>query len=138
VLRVLFNPGVLVAALISRTGTPAGLLRQWLDGAFDLLLSPAVLAELEDVLVREKFRHNFTRRQATAFVALLRERGVAVADPEHVEERTRDPADDYLLAVAESESADVIVSGDKHLTELRDPPVPVLTPRELLERLERL
>lgn len=136
-LRLVVDPGVLVAALISRTGTPARLLRQWLDGAFDLLVSPAVLAELESVLAREKFRAHFSQRQANAVVALLREKGIAVADPEHVVPRTRDPKDDYLVALAESEAADLILSGDKHLTELVDLPVPVLTPREFIERLER-
>jgi uncharacterized protein len=135
--RVVVDPGVFVAALISRTGTPAGLLRHWLDGAFDMLIAPAVLTELGEVIAREKFRRHFTLRQANAFVALLRERGVAIPDPDYVEARTRDPADDYLLAVAESGSADVIISGDKDLTELVDPPVPVLTPREFLERLDR-
>ena len=135
--RVVVDPGVFVAALISRTGTPARLLRHWLDGAFDLLVAPAVLTELAEVIAREKLRRHFTLRQANAFVALLRERGVDIPDPEYVEARTRDPADDYLLAVAESGSADVVVSRDKDLTELVDPPVLVLTPAEFLERLER-
>jgi putative PIN family toxin of toxin-antitoxin system len=135
--RVLVDPGVLVAALISRSGAPALLLRHWLEGAFDLLVSPALLTELESVLAREKFRRHFTLRQGNAFITLLRERGVAVPDPPSVEARTRDVDDDYLLALAESGSADVLVSGDKDLTELERPPVLVLTPRQLLDRLER-
>jgi uncharacterized protein len=135
--RVVVDPGVFVAALISRTGTPARLLLHWLEGALDLIVSPVLLAELEEVLRREKFRRYFTVRQADAFVALLRERGVPVADPQNVEARTRDAADDYLLALAESGAADVVVSGDKDLTDLVTPPVPVLTPRQLVERLER-
>jgi uncharacterized protein len=135
--RVVIDPGVLVAALISRTGTPAALMRLWIDGAFDLLVAPMLLNELVEVVERDKFRSRFTLRQAKAFVALLRERGVDVGDPLHVEARTRDPEDDYLLALAEAGSADILVSGDKDLTELADPPVLVLTPRELLSRLER-
>jgi len=137
VLRVVVDPGVLVAALISRTGAPARLLRRWLDGAFDLLISPALLAELDDVLSRSKFRRHFTERQGAAFVGLLRERALEVADPEDVEPLTRDPADDYLVALARAAEAHVLVSGDKDLTELAEPPVPVLSARELLGRLER-
>ena len=135
--RVIVDPGVLVAALISRTGTPARLLLQWLEGAFDLLVSPRLLSELDAVLAREQFRRYFTVRQSSAFVALLQERGVFVPDPESDTPRTRDPEDDYLVALAESASADVIVSGDKDLTELVNPSVPVLTPRDLLDRLQR-
>jgi uncharacterized protein len=135
VLRVVIDPGVLVSALISRVGTPAGLLRQWLEGAFDLLVSPALLAELEDVLSRSKFRRHFTDRQASAFIALLRERALEVADADDVDPLTRDPADDYLVALARAAGADLLVSGDKHLTSLADPPVRVITPRDLLTRL---
>jgi putative PIN family toxin of toxin-antitoxin system len=135
--RVVIDPGVLVSALISRTGTPARLLRHWLDGALDLLVSPALLAELERVLARPKFERHFTCGEAAAFIALLRERGVEVSDPEEVKERSPDPADDYLLALAEGSAADVLISGDRHLTELAAPPVLVLTARELVGRLER-
>jgi len=135
--RVVIDPGVLVSALISRTGAPARLLRHWLDGALDLLVSPALLSELERVLARPKFERHFTHREAAAFVALLRERGVELNDPEEVKERSPDPADDYLLALAESGAADVLISGDRHLTELVAPPVLVLTARELVDRLER-
>ena len=135
--RVVVDPGVLVAALISRTGAPARLLRHWLDGALDLLVSPALLLELETVLARTKFERHFTQREAVAFVALLRERGVAVSDPEEVEARTRDAGDDYLLALSVSAAADVLVSGDRDLTDFATPPVPVMTPRTLLDRLER-
>jgi putative PIN family toxin of toxin-antitoxin system len=135
--RVVIDPGVFVAALISRAGAPARLLRHWLDGAFDLLVSPALLDELVDVIEREKFRRHFTPSQARAFVALLIERAVEVEDPQRIEPRTRDPGDDYLLALAGSGAADIIVSGDKDLTELADPPLPILTPGELLRRLER-
>ncbi len=135
--RVVIDPGVLVSALISRTGAPARLLRHWLDGALDLLVSPALLAELERVLARPKFERHFTRGEAAAFIALLRERGVELSDPEDVKERSPDPADDYLLALAEGGAADVLISGDRHLTELAAPPVLVLTARELVDRLER-
>ena len=135
--RVVIDPGVLVSALISRTGAPARLLRHWLDGALDLLVSPALLSELESVLARPKFGRYFTQGEAAAFVALLRERGLELSDPEEAKKRSRDPADDYLLALAERGAADVLISGDRHLTELVEAPVLVLTARELADRLER-
>jgi predicted nucleic acid-binding protein len=50
---------------------------------------------------------------------------------------TRDPADDYLLALALTAEASAIVSGDADLTELASAPVTVLTPRAFLEALGR-
>ena len=46
-----------------------------------------------------------------------------------------DSSDDYLIALARAARADVIVSGDSHLTQLVDPTPPVLTPRQFIEQL---
>jgi predicted nucleic acid-binding protein len=48
----------------------------------------------------------------------------------------RDPADDYLVALAYSANADAIVTGDLDLLSLEEPGLSVITPRELTERLE--
>jgi predicted nucleic acid-binding protein len=49
---------------------------------------------------------------------------------------TRDPGDDYLVALAVGAGADVLVSGDRDLTDVQVAGVSVLTPRAFLERLE--
>lgn len=45
---------------------------------------------------------------------------------------TRDPKDDYLVAIALAARADAITSGDDELHAAKDLGVEVLTPRELL------
>ena len=47
--------------------------------------------------------------------------------------RSRDPGDDYLVALAAAARA-TLVSGDAHLLELRDA-IPVLSPREFPDTL---
>jgi predicted nucleic acid-binding protein len=47
----------------------------------------------------------------------------------------RDPGDDYLVAVARAALVDAFVTGDRHLLELEDIGVAVITPRKLVERL---
>jgi predicted nucleic acid-binding protein len=54
--RVVLDCNVFVSALLSSDGTPAQILERWADGAFDLIISPLLLAELERVLSRPKFR----------------------------------------------------------------------------------
>lgn len=100
--RVVVDPNILVAALISPRGAPAALYGGLAGGRFELIASPQLLAELERVLSREKFR---------------------------------DPADDYLVALARAEGADAIVSGDKHLLELERPRPPVVTAREFVDEV---
>lgn len=49
---------------------------------------------------------------------------------------TRDPADDYLVALAHATEAELLVSGDRDLLDAPDLRTPVVTPRLFLDRLE--
>lgn len=132
--RVVFDVGVLVSALLSREGTPALALDSWRDGAFDLVVSPLLLDELERVLRRPKFRRYLTAAEVTAFVVALEREAIVVADPEQEHGLTEDPGDDYLVSLARAARADWLVSGDAHLLGHRLEP-PVVAPREFLELL---
>jgi hypothetical protein len=137
VLRVVADPGVLVSAALTRTGPPAEILDRWRSGEFDLVGSPKLLRELEEVLLRPRFQSAVSEDDVRDYVDGLSAEAVLIPDPDEVPAFTPDPDDDYLVALAVAAGADAIVSGDAHLTELEDPPVPVLTPRELVERLAR-
>jgi uncharacterized protein len=126
---------VLISGLISAKGAPRSLLWLWLEGAFELIVCPALLAELERVLLRAKFRPYVTAPEARAYVALLQRLSSVQRDPEIEAGLTPDPGDDYLVALARAAGAHFIISGDPHLTELKQAKPPVLTPRAFLRRL---
>ena len=129
--RAVLDPGVLVSALITPGGAPAGLLTQAREGALEVIVSPLLLGELEDVLGREKFRRYVDLGSARDYVALLRRESMHVADPETPPPlRSADPDDDYLIALAHDQSA-IVVSGDRHLLDLADR-APILSPADLL------
>ena len=46
-MRALLDVNVLIAGLLSRTGSPARLLGKWLEGEFELVISDLLLDELE-------------------------------------------------------------------------------------------
>jgi uncharacterized protein len=134
--RIVFDPGVLIAALISAEGPPAEALDRWREGEFDLVVSPALLAELERVLLRRKFRSYVSEGDVRQYVAALAQEGFVISDPRPSSEPlTEDPKDDYLLSLARAAGAEAIVSGDAYLTGLRAPEPPVLTPRQFLAEL---
>jgi putative PIN family toxin of toxin-antitoxin system len=134
--RIVFDPGVLIAALISAEGPPAEALDRWREGEFDLVVSPALLAELERVLLRRKFRPCVSEGDVRQYVAALAQEGVVISDPPPSSEPlTEDPKDDYVLSLARAAVAEAIVSGDAHLTGLRAAEPPVLTPRQFLAEL---
>jgi putative PIN family toxin of toxin-antitoxin system len=129
--RVVLDPGVLVSALITPTGTPARILAEARSGRFQLIVSPLLLDELREVLRRDKFRPYVALDVVDDFLALLRHDALLAEDPTDLPPlRSTDPDDDYLIGLAHSQDA-LLVSGDNHLLDLADS-APILTPAQLL------
>lgn len=134
--RVVIDPGVLVSAFISpRKAAPALLMDAFLDGHFEMIVSPELIAELTDVLGREKFAAHAADGRAAAFIAVLLDRAEMVEDAAPGSLKTADEDDDYLVALAQVHDVDAIVSGDGDLLDVTSSDLPVLTPRELADRL---
>jgi len=118
-LRAILDPNVLIAALLSPRGSPARVFRAWLDGAFELIVSPALLGELERALDYPKLRKRISGDDGQALIELLRHSATIVDDSAVPLPAlsSRDPGDDYLLAIAVDQHA-ALVSGDKDLLAL--------------------
>lgn len=59
-----------------------------------------------------------------------------VGDADDIPTVTRDPDDDYLVALARKSDADVLVTGDRDLLDLEQIDVEVLAPREFVEQFD--
>jgi len=138
VFRIVIDPGVLIAALISPSGIPRQLAEAWFAGKFELLICPMLISELEDVLGRKKFDSYVSIGSRKTYIALLSRLATWVSDPVELPRATPDPNDDYLLALANSQGAHFIVSGDPHLTKLTASAVRILSPRAFLTILEKV
>jgi hypothetical protein len=136
VIRAVIDPGVLIAGLITPGGMPAAIIRAWTRGAFELVVSPLLLDELTTTLLRPKFRRWASENDVVAFVEVLRLAAVILEDPAEVEPVSRDPNDDYLIALAREARAHVIVSSDGDLTSIERNDPPIVTPRRFLSSLE--
>jgi hypothetical protein len=132
--RAVLDPNVLVAAVLSRSGAPAQIVARWLAGAFELVVSEHLLAELARALAYPKLARRVTRAEAAELVSLLRHAAIVASDPPAPRPASADPGDDYLLALAESARA-VLVTGDRHLLALADD-LPIRTARAFLDTLE--
>lgn len=134
-MRAVVDPNVLISALLTRDGAPARVLRAWLSGAFELIVSPMLLNELRRALGYPKLRKRVPEAEADGFLALLEHSAVVVEDPSTpLAIRSPDPGDDYLLALAAGQQA-ALVPGDGHLLSLRDGDLPIYSPAEFIERL---
>ena len=135
-LRVVLDTNVLVSALVFRSPSVAWLLSAWQSLMFIPLASQNTMAELERVLRHPKF--NLFRAQAEALIEDYRPwcEMVTIAEPPDVPE-CRDSRDRMFLELAAAGQADALVTGDGDLLTLAPVfAVPIITPAELMARLE--
>lgn len=131
-MRAVIDTNVLVSGLLWH-GAPHRLLEQARSGALVLVSSPALLAELADVIGRAKFdavlaRSNTSREQTLDALYRLAE---VVEPPPLPEPVCRDPDDDEVLALAVAARAEMIVSGDPDLLVLKAfQGIPIVSPAE--------
>jgi putative PIN family toxin of toxin-antitoxin system len=134
-LQAILDPNVIISALLSREGAPAKVVAAWLEGRFELLISPLLLEELGRALAYPKLAERISTEESAQLIEWLRREGQVVDDPTEVPTvRSDDPGDDYLLALAEADRA-ALVSGDRHLLAV-SAELPVLTAREFLELVD--
>lgn len=125
-MRVVLDANVFVSGAISR-GPSHRIVQRWLErGDFDVVVCPELLVEVTAVLVeRPRLRRWIDLAAARRYIGAIRTMVDLVADPVEIESATRDARDDYLVALARLNGADLIVTGDKDLLEwpVQDPPV---------------
>ncbi len=134
-MRAVLDPNVIISAVLSPSGSPAKVMRAWLDGAYELIVSPLLLEELERALGYPKLRARVTDAETQELLELLRRGGDVRDDPSGPPPvRSPDPGDDYLIALAAATQA-LIVSGDRHLLGLSES-LPVYAPAAFLTLIE--
>jgi putative PIN family toxin of toxin-antitoxin system len=128
VIRAVLDPGVLIAGVISPAGAPAALIRSWREAEFELVICPHLVGELARAFAYPRVRRYVAGSDADRLLEAIVRSAVSVDDPDDVPGICRDPEDDYLFALAASH-AQVLVSGDRDITEVERPPVRAFTPR---------
>jgi uncharacterized protein len=136
--RAVIDNNLLVSGLLWE-GKPSCLLAAVADGRVHLLLSDQLLAELVDVLRREKFAARLALKGLTAETAVSTLQTVArvvLAANIPVPASLRDPDDVHVLACAVSAGADAVVTGDRDLLALGTyARIPIIDVREALREL---
>lgn len=136
-MRIVADTNTVVSGLLWQ-GPPRRIVDWGRDQTLTLCTSPALLAELEEVLGRRKFKKRLRNAglsaealfQDFARIAVVTE---AVSLPQPV---CRDPDDDQVLACALAAQAEFIVSGDGDLLTLKSfQGMPIVTAVEMVETI---
>ena len=119
-MRLVLDTNVVVAGFLWQ-GPPNRVVQQAFDGIIELATSPALLIELEGILQREKFAPRLAKQSFSAAGLVLRYAELAqLVHPASISAVVlEDPDDDHVLACALAAQADLIVSGDAHLLNLK-------------------
>ena len=112
--RVVVDTNVLVSAFLNR-GKSRKVVACLLE-KHSVILSPQLLAELADVLSREKF--GATNSQIERYISILIRQAKVVPAQAKFKIVLEDPDDDVVINTALTGKANYIVSGDKHLLKL--------------------
>lgn len=135
-MRAVIDPNVVISGALSPRGAPADVLRALAGGEFELIVSQALLDELERALAYPKLRPRISESDAVELVRWIADSATLLTVPDtDPPVRSRDPDDDYLIVLASAHRA-ALVSGDKDLLALEGR-IPVFSPRAFLDLLGR-
>lgn len=133
---VVLDAGVFVSAAITPGGVASRIVAAALEGRFDYLVCPRLLDEVTSVLSRPKAARYLNQADRERLIADVRGGGHEVDDPLDIEAQSRDPDDDYLVALARQHNAEHIVTGDADLLTIENPPVLMTRLRAFLDQLD--
>lgn len=141
-MRVVVDTNVLVSGLFFPDSHPGQVVRGWLSGSYEAVVSFALVTEYVEVILRPKFeRFGPEVKRMRTLLGLLTLSNVVVASEQAVPSipPVRDKKDIAVVQCALRGHADAIVTGDEDLLVLgKIDGLEVLTPQEFLNRLGQL
>jgi uncharacterized protein len=130
--KVVLDTNVFLSAVFFG-GPPGQILQAWHDERVEIVLSPEILAEYQEAGEELAKRHPDVDLQPVLQIVAMRAEIVLPAPLG--ESVCVDPDDDKFLACAVASVAPFVVSGDKHLLNVREyRGVRVIRPREFVDQ----
>ncbi len=134
-MRVVLDTNVLISALI-KSGKPQHLLKVLLGPDHALILSEPIIEEFSRVTADEKIERYADDEAVMGFLQALLSRAVFVRLRSRV--HVFDNPDDEVLSTAKEGDADFIVTGDKHMLDLKEfRRIKIVTVQKALSIMER-
>jgi uncharacterized protein len=119
-MRAVLDTNVIVSAVLTQGSPPDQVIQVLRQGAFELITSEILLAELERVLRRPYFRDRlgWTDLEISTFISGIEQEALVVSPTVQLNVVLIDIDDNRVLEAAIAGQADYIVSGDRDLLTL--------------------
>lgn len=111
-MKVALSTNILISALISKTAAPHHIYQAWQGKRITVLTCAEQLLEVREVTRRVAVALRIKPAEAGRLVNSLRDLALVQTDLPAVQ-RSPDPKDDFILALAQAGGARYIVTGDK-------------------------
>lgn len=139
--RAVIDTNVFVSGSTVSAGTPSQIINHWRNQAFVMVVSPPLIAEYEEVLLRPEVM-KYTRlsaREVREYVADVIDRAYITQGVYEMTEITNDPDDNMILACALEGYVTYVVTGDtRSLLPLKQyQGINIVTPNHFLDLLDR-
>jgi len=132
-MRVVLDTNIFLSSVLG--GALRTVLDDWKAGKYTLVVSDAIIREYLDVIRRPKFKIEW--QEVVSVTDYLLQLAEFATPAEQVLVIVADPTDNKFLEAAVAGKVDVIVSGDRHLLDLKEfRSIPIVTGREFLDWLK--
>ncbi|MBO7625029.1 MAG: putative toxin-antitoxin system toxin component, PIN family [Bacteroidales bacterium] len=133
-IKIILDTNVWISFLIGQK-TSAVVRKLLTSRNVSIVMTGILQSEILAVASRPKFARYFPPEAGEFLLGFLRNRG-DYYQIDNIPRRCRDPKDDYLLELAHVSNADLLVTGDKDLTEMHQfGKCTIMTIEELEKRL---
>lgn len=135
-LKIVLDANVLASATISPKGIPAQIIKTWREKKFKTIVSRTLLEEIERIIFYPKIRKysTWSEQEIQEFLKELLKVSIKAPGKLKLQVVKKDPPDDHYIIAAVEKKADYIVSGNKHLLELKEyQEVKIISPAEFLK-----
>ncbi|MDI6903512.1 MAG: putative toxin-antitoxin system toxin component, PIN family [Methanocellales archaeon] len=138
-MKIVLDTNVLISATFWK-GNESKIIKKAENGEIQIFTSFGILDEFEDVLLRDKFELKIDEMGKTVEEIIEKLVSIAiVVEPKKVVDVVRhDPDDNKILECAIEAEADYIISGDRHLLDLKEfEHIKIIRAWRLLEILDK-
>jgi uncharacterized protein len=116
-MKVVLDANIFISALISRKGNPAKILDKWKKRDIEVIVSPAIIAEIDRVTGYERLQKKYhrIRDERKGLIEDLRGFATVVEPQQKLLVVQKDESDNRYIECAIESGANYIVTGDPHL-----------------------
>ena len=131
-IKAVLDTNILISSLFWK-GAPYEIVQKGIGGAFIIILSPEIIRETEDKL-KNKFK--FSVENTNAFLEVVALNSFIVEPMIKLRVVKTDSTDNKIIECAVAGNVDYIVSGDKHLLNIKKhEQINIITPSKFLKLL---